>query len=110
MDIKRICGVVLIVMAVAVAVQTVVEPLYYTSTDEEPYSPLWEVLGWLMFVPLALGVAFAYSRKNAAEGPATETRSRARSSPLTCTSTAACSSASSSPGTGSTSSARDSPP
>ena len=55
-------------MAVVVAVQTVVEPLYHTSTEESPYSPAWAVLGWLMFVPLALGVAFGYSRKKAAEG------------------------------------------
>ena len=45
---KRISGVVLVVMAVAVAVQTIVEPLYYTSTEESPYSPVWAVLGWLM--------------------------------------------------------------
>ena len=64
---KRISGVVLVVMAVAVAVQTVVEPLYYTSTEESPYSPVWAVLGWLMFVPLALGVAFGYLRKQDAE-------------------------------------------
>ena len=31
MDIKRICGVILVVMAVVVAVHTVVDPLYYTS-------------------------------------------------------------------------------
>ena len=67
MDMKRICGVVLVVMAVVVAVHTVAEPLYYTSTEESPYSPVWGVLGWLMFVPLALGVAFGYVRKKAVE-------------------------------------------
>ena len=67
MDLKRICGVVLVLMAVVVAVHTVVEPLYYTSTEESPYSPVWGVLGWLMFVPLALGVAFGYVRKQAVE-------------------------------------------
>ena len=67
MDIKRISGVVLVVMAVVVAAQTVVEPLYYTSTEESPYSPAWAILGWLMFVPLTLGVTFGYSRKKAAE-------------------------------------------
>ena len=67
MDIRRICGVVLVVMAIVVAGHTVVEPLYYTSTEESPYSPLWGIIGWLMFVPLALGVAFGYVRKKAAD-------------------------------------------
>ena len=75
MDIRRICGVVLVVMAVVVAGHTIVEPLYYTSTEESPYSPAWGIIGWLMFVPLALGVAFGYARKKAVEsggdGPVT---------------------------------------
>ena len=67
MDLKRISGAVLVAMALVVAVHTVVEPLYYTSTPESPYSPAWGIIGWLMFVPLALGVAFGYARKKAAE-------------------------------------------
>ena len=67
MDIRRICGVILVVMAVVVAVHTVVEPLYYTSTEESPYSPAWGIIGWLMFVPLALGVCFGYARKKTVE-------------------------------------------
>jgi hypothetical protein len=67
MDLKRIGGVVLVAMAVVVAVHTVVEPLYYASTEESPYSPAWGIIGWLMFVPLALGVAFGYARKRAVE-------------------------------------------
>lgn len=67
MDIKRICGAVFVVMAVVVAVHTVVEPLYYTSTEESPYSPVWAVLGWVMMLPLALGVYFGYARMKAAE-------------------------------------------
>ena len=67
MDIKRISGAVLVAMALVVAVHTVVEPLYYTSTAESPYSPAWGIIGWLMFVPLALGVAFGYGRKRAVE-------------------------------------------
>ena len=31
------------------------------------YSPAWGIIGWLMFVPLALGVAFGYARKKATE-------------------------------------------
>ena len=67
MDISRVCGAVLLVMAVVVAVHTVVEPLYYTSTEESPYSPVWAVLGWVMMLPLALGVWFGHVRKRAAE-------------------------------------------
>lgn len=60
---KRISGVILIVMAVAVAVQTIVEPLYHTSSEGQPYSPLWSILGWLMIVPIVLGVIYGYLRK-----------------------------------------------
>ena len=67
MDIRRICGVILVVMAVVVAVHTVVEPLYYTSTEESPYSPVWGILGWIMMLPLALGVCFGYVRKKTVE-------------------------------------------
>ncbi len=67
MDMKRISGAVLVVMALVVAVHTVVEPLYHTSTEDSPYSPAWGIIGWLMFVPLTLGVAFGYARKKAAE-------------------------------------------
>ncbi|MDE2773385.1 MAG: hypothetical protein OXI46_06725 [Gemmatimonadota bacterium] len=64
---KRASGVVLVVMAIVVAVHTVVEPLYYTSTEANPYSPVWDVLGWLMLVPLALGVLFGWLRKRDSE-------------------------------------------
>ena len=74
MDIRRICGVVLVVMAVVVAVHTVVEPLYYTSTEDSPYSPVWDVIGWLMFLPLVLGVAFGYVRKKAVGSDGAVTR------------------------------------
>ena len=67
MNVKRICGVVLVVMAVVVAGHTVVEPLYYTSTEESPYSPVWGILGWIMMLPLALGVCFGYVRKKTVE-------------------------------------------
>ena len=60
---KRISGVILIVMAVVVAVQTIVEPLYHTSSEAQPYSPLWSIIGWLMILPIALGVIYGYLRK-----------------------------------------------
>ena len=53
--IPRIGGTVLVITAVAVAVHTVVEPLYYASTEEAPYSPFWSVLDVLMAVTIAIG-------------------------------------------------------
>ena len=38
--IRRACGLFLVLVAVAVAVHTVVEPLYHASTETQPYSPL----------------------------------------------------------------------
>ena len=64
---KRICGLFLVAMAVAVAVHTVVEPLYHTSSEGQPYSPLWEILDLLMAVAIVLGLLFGHSRKKAAD-------------------------------------------
>ena len=60
---KRISGIFLVLMAVAVAVHTVVEPLYHTSSKGQPYSPLWDILDPLMALAIALGVIFGYLRK-----------------------------------------------
>lgn len=64
---KRICGLFLVLMAVAVAVHTVVEPLYHVSSEGQPYSPLWDILNPLMAVAIVLGALFGYSRKKAAD-------------------------------------------
>ena len=64
---KRICGLFLVLMAVAVAVHTVIEPLYHTSSEGQPYSPLWEILDGLMALAIALGLIFGYLRKKAAD-------------------------------------------
>ena len=64
---KRICGIFLVLMAVAVAVHTIVEPLYHISSEGQPYSPLWEILDLLMAVAIVLGLLFGYSRKKAAD-------------------------------------------
>ncbi|MXY58256.1 MAG: hypothetical protein F4029_01835 [Gammaproteobacteria bacterium] len=61
----RIAGWGLIVMAFAVAIHTIVEPLYHTSTAAQPYSPFWEILDPLMVLALAVGTLFAYRRKRA---------------------------------------------
>ena len=60
---KRISGLFLVLMAIAVAVHTVVEPLYHASSKEQPYSPLWEILDLLMAVAIVLGLLFGYARK-----------------------------------------------
>ena len=66
--VKRIGGIFLVLVAVAVAVHTVIEPLYHTSADGQPYSPLWSVLDPLMVAAVAVGLVFAWLRKRAAGG------------------------------------------
>lgn len=67
---NRIGGVFLIAVAVLVAVHTVIEPLYHTSTPGQPYSPVWEVLNPLMALAILLGLRVAYVRKQAVVGDA----------------------------------------
>jgi len=50
-------------MAVVIAVHTVIEPLYHASEENQPYSPLWQILNPLMVLSVALGLIFAYIRK-----------------------------------------------
>ena len=64
---RRIVGVVLIVTAVVVAVHTVIEPLYYTSTEASPYSPHWGKINLLMVLAVVLGVIFGYIRKRSVD-------------------------------------------
>lgn len=64
---KRLSGIFLVLMAIAVAVHTVVEPLYHVSGEGQPYSPLWDILDPLMALAIALGLLFGYCRKKAAD-------------------------------------------
>ena len=64
---KRICGLFLVLLAVAVAIHTVVEPLYHTSSKGQPYSSLWNILNPLMALAIALGLIFGYLHKKAAD-------------------------------------------
>lgn len=64
---KRLSGIFLVSMAIAVAVHTTVEPLYHVSGEGQPYSPLWDILDPLMALAIALGVLFGYRRKKAAD-------------------------------------------
>ena len=47
---RRICGFALIVIAVGTALHTIIEPLYYASSEANPYSPMWNTInpfmGW----------------------------------------------------------------
>lgn len=64
---KRLSGIFLVLVAIAVAVHTIVEPLYHVSGQGQPYSPLWDILDPLMALAIALGVLFGYRRKKAAD-------------------------------------------
>ena len=64
---NRIGGIYLIAIAVAVAVHTVVEPLYHASAEGQPYSPLWSILNPLMVVAIALGLEVAWRCKRAVD-------------------------------------------
>ena len=64
---KRISGLFLIVIAAAVAVHTIVEPLYHTSSEAQMNSSLWAVLDPLMVLAVVLGVIFGCIRKRAVD-------------------------------------------
>ena len=63
---KRIIGVVLIIIAAIVALQTVLEPIYYTSTEESPYSSTWDYINPLSLISIILGVILSYIRMSRA--------------------------------------------
>ena len=65
---SRICGVFLLALAVVVAIHTVAEPLYHTSSDTQPYSPFWAILDPIMVLGIALGLVFSYARKRRVDG------------------------------------------
>ena len=60
---RKIIGILLIVVAAAVAIHTVIEPLYHASSDAQPYSPLWNILDPIMAVAIILTIIFGYIRK-----------------------------------------------
>ena len=39
---KRVIGVVLILIAAIIAIHTVIEPVYHTSSEAQPYSSTWD--------------------------------------------------------------------
>ncbi len=63
---KRIIGVVLIVTAAIIAIQTVLEPIYHTSTEDSPYSSTWNYINPLSAISIILGLIFGYIRMSRA--------------------------------------------
>ena len=59
---KRVIGVVLILIAAIVAIHTVIEPVYHTSSDAQPYSSAWDWINWLSAISIILGLIFGYIR------------------------------------------------
>lgn len=61
----KVIGIVLILIAAAVAIHTVIEPLYYTSTEESPYNnSVWTYLNVLSAISIVVGIIISYSRKS----------------------------------------------
>ena len=59
---KQIVGVVHILIAAIVAIHTVIEPLYHTSTDANPYSSAWDIINPLTAIAIILGLIFGCCR------------------------------------------------
>lgn len=60
---KRTIGLFLLAVAAAVAVHTVIEPLYHVLGEGQPYSPVWSILNPLMGVAIVLGLVCARGRR-----------------------------------------------
>ncbi len=63
---KKVIGVVLIIIAAIVAIHTVIEPLYHTSdpNSDNPYSSVWGYINVLSAISIVLGVILSYVRMN----------------------------------------------
>ena len=63
--IKKVIGVVLIIIAAIVAIHTVIEPLYYTSTEEASHNEsVWLYINILSAISIVLGLILSYMRMN----------------------------------------------
>ena len=63
---KKVIGVVLIIIATIVAIHTVIEPLYHTSdpNSDNPYSSVQGYINVLSAISIVLGLIFSYIRLN----------------------------------------------
>ena len=69
--IKKVIGVILIIIAAIVAIHTVIEPLYFSSiegsdtTKAQPYNdPVWFYINILSAISIVLGLILSYMRMN----------------------------------------------
>ena len=60
--IRRLIGVLFIIVALIVAVHTVIEPLYHVSTSDRPYSPLWDFINPLSAASIMVGLLCSFIR------------------------------------------------
>ena len=63
---KRVIGVVLIVIAAIIAIHTIIEPIYHVSTEDSPNSSIWGYINPLTAISIILGLIFGYIRMNGA--------------------------------------------
>lgn len=63
---KRVIGVVHILIAAIVAIHTVIEPVYHTSAPGSSHSSAWDIINPLSLVSIILGLIFSYSRMSRA--------------------------------------------
>lgn len=64
---KKVIGVVLIIIAAIVAIHTIIEPLYHTSAtepDANKFSSFWDYINPLSAISIVLGLIFSYIRLN----------------------------------------------
>ena len=62
---KKVIGIVLILIAAIVAIHTVIEPLYHTSTvPDNLNSPHWGYINIISAISIVLGLILSYIRMN----------------------------------------------
>lgn len=61
---KKVIGVVLILIAIIIALNTILEPVYHTSDPDNPHSPIWDYINPLSAISIVLGIIFSYIRMN----------------------------------------------
>ena len=65
--IRRVAGVGLVVIGVAVALHLIVVPLYHVSSEASPNSPVWAVIDPFMALAIVMGTIFGWRRRRACE-------------------------------------------
>ena len=55
---KRVIGVVLIVIAAIIAIHTIIEPIYHVSTEDSPTSSIWGYINPFSAISIILGLIF----------------------------------------------------